>query len=235
MLHDEFLFSPQDEDTTGDNRSFIDMAEEVAVSQALHCAATSGDISTIRLLVARGADVNAPDSAGRSVIVSLLLGDSAHNGDIDSLECDLLARTVPPLDTERLEALRFLLELRETTLYTLNAPQAVLHGVTPLGMTAYLNQLEAVRLLLEQSGGLVAVDGMDSHGATPLMYASRDGNADVVRCLLENGARPDLKDVNHYSAMQYATRHPLTLWQCETSLRKHRAKASRVLILFAVP
>lgn len=42
-------------------------------------------------------------------------------------------------------------------------------GVTPLGMAAWLNTSDAVRVLLEESSEYVSVDGVDAHGATPLM------------------------------------------------------------------
>ena len=44
-----------------------------------------------------------------------------------------------------------------------------MNGVIPLGMAAWLNQPEVVRVLLEESADSVSVDGMDSHGATALM------------------------------------------------------------------
>ena len=47
-----------------------------------------------------------------------------------------------------------------------------MHGVTPLGLAAWLNISEVVKLLLEQCSGLVSVDGMDALGATPLMCES---------------------------------------------------------------
>jgi hypothetical protein len=58
------------------------------------------------------------------------------------------------------------------SLFTLNAPQVAYHGVTPLGMAAWLNIIDAVRVLLEESSEYVSVDGMDVHGATPLMCTS---------------------------------------------------------------
>jgi hypothetical protein len=57
----------------------------------------------------------------------------------------------------------------DISLFTLNAPQSAMNGVTPLGMAAWLNLPEAVRLLLEASADTVSVDGMDSMGATALM------------------------------------------------------------------
>ena len=67
--------------------------------------------------------------------------------------------------------LNILVERRETSLFTLNAPQRAMKGVTPLGFAAYMNDCRMVGTLLRDSGNRVAVDGMDTHGATPLMCA----------------------------------------------------------------
>ena len=73
----------------------------------------------------------------------------------------------------RLNAIRLLLGHPRISLFTLNAPQNSTNGVVPLGMAAWLNMPEAVRLLLEGSAAAVSVDGMDAHGATALMCKKR--------------------------------------------------------------
>ncbi|KAI0069775.1 hypothetical protein K474DRAFT_1609893 [Panus rudis PR-1116 ss-1] len=143
--------------------------------------------------------------------------------------------------------LRALLAHPDISLHTLNAPQVALQGVTPLILATWLNIPEMVRLLLEYCPGLVSVDGMDTLGATALMCtfaslitahssidptnlpdAARDGSAEVVQCLLSNGARPDYRDVNHRTSIQHALPHPQVLWLCEGALRVHRARESIV-------
>jgi hypothetical protein len=69
----------------------------------------------------------------------------------------------------RLNTLRLLVEDRHVSLYTLNAPQESMNGVTPLGFAAWMNSPKAVEILLEASGGAVSVDGKDAYGVTPLM------------------------------------------------------------------
>lgn len=70
---------------------------------------------------------------------------------------------------ERLDAIKRILRHPDISLYTMNAPQNSLNGVTPLGMAAWLDVPVAVKMLLEESADAVAVDGMDNHGATALM------------------------------------------------------------------
>jgi hypothetical protein len=110
------------------------------------------------------------------------------------------------MTANRLNALRLLVEDRHVSLYTLNAPQEAMNGVTPLGFAAWMNSPKAVEVLLEVSGGAVSVDGQDAYGVTPLMCkcgfsllfcraksaqirrtsedATRDGNLEVVDCLV---------------------------------------------------
>ena len=59
-----------------------------------------------------------------------------------------------------------------------------MNGVIPLGMAAWLNQPEVVRLLLEESADSVSVDGMDSHGATALMCEYMEEKLDNVAFLM---------------------------------------------------
>ncbi len=66
----------------------------------------------------------------------------------------------------RVEVLRTLIRHESMSFYALNAPT---RGVTPLGLAAWLNVPDVVRVLLEESRGLVAVDGTDAVGVTPLM------------------------------------------------------------------
>lgn len=173
---------------------------------------TRGDESYARSLLARGADVNATDALGRSAVACAVAGESWQ--------------TVDPsfMTPGRLNTLRLLVEDRQVSLYTLNAPQESMNGVTPLGFAAWINSPKAVEILLEASGGAVSVDGKDAYGVTPLMYATRDGNLEVVDCLLLHGANPDHRDRNHRTSIQYALGHSQILWACEEALRYHRAR-----------
>ncbi|TBU49832.1 hypothetical protein BD309DRAFT_823385, partial [Dichomitus squalens] len=121
----------------------------------------------------------------------------------------------------RVQVLRMLLRSETVSLYALNAPA---RDVTPLGLAAWLNVPDAIRVLLEESRGLVAVDGTDSLGVTPLMYTARDGAVEAASILLANGARPDLRDTHHRTAIHHALRHPRMLWLCESTLRKQRLR-----------
>ncbi|KII89807.1 hypothetical protein PLICRDRAFT_39980 [Plicaturopsis crispa FD-325 SS-3] len=178
-------------------------------------AVIQGDEERVRAAIDAGADVNALDHDGRSVISCAITGENWEEIDASFL-C-----------TTRLNILRTLLAHRKISLYSLNAPQLAMRGVTPLGVAAWLNSPEAVQLLLEASSGAVSVDGMDAQGATALMYAARDGNLEVIEKLLAHGARPDFRDVHHRTSIQFALAHPQALWACEMALRRHRWQESQ--------
>ncbi|KAI0806289.1 ankyrin repeat-containing domain protein [Irpex lacteus] len=158
-----------------------------------------------------------PSRSGDSVSISLL--NAATKADEDAVLQALLSGA----DINALDALDDAFKILKTFL-THEKISLSMHGVTPLGLAAWLNIPEVVKMLLEECSGLVSVDGMDALGATPLMYAARDGNVAVVQCLLTHGARPDFRDVNHRTSIQHALRHPQVLWLCESSLRRHRAR-----------
>ncbi|KAI0072753.1 ankyrin [Panus rudis PR-1116 ss-1] len=193
----------------------VDRGSLPSVSVSLFEAAATANEKAFSLALRAGADVNASDAKGRTVIGYVIGGDRWEEVDASDASYAL---------PRRLRMLRTLLDHPDLSLQTLNAPQVAMRGVTPLGLASWLNIPEMVHLLLEYCPGLVSVDGMDSLGATALMYAARDGSADVVRYLLSNGARPDYRDVNHRTSIQHALRHPQVLWLCESALRVHRAR-----------
>ncbi|KAI0360120.1 ankyrin [Trametes cingulata] len=207
-----------------------------ALDAELLDAAARADLDAVRTAIARGADVNASDEAtGHTVISCAIAGDRCGRfsgragtwvlkGDvrvsISSWE-DVDVSDASFMLQSRVEVLRTLISSDTTSLYALNAP---VHGVTPLGLAAWLNIPDAIRVLLDESRGLVAVDGTDALGVTPLMYTARDGAAEAASLLLAKGARPDLRDTHHRTAIQHALRHPQLLCLCESALRKQRAR-----------
>ena len=53
-------------------------------------------------------------------------------------------------------------------------------------------------------GGGSALDSQDEMGLTPLHLAARLGNESLVRILLENGAKHDLKDIDNFLPIDHA-------------------------------
>ncbi|KDR78809.1 hypothetical protein GALMADRAFT_63953 [Galerina marginata CBS 339.88] len=196
----------------------MDSVHSLLENYGLHRYALLGDDEGVRRSLREGADINALDNAGRTGIMCAVAGEHWQN--VDAYDASFMT-------PKRLNALKLLVNHPDTSLLTLNTPQTSMNGVIPLGMAAWLNQPQAVRVLLEESVDSVSVDGMDSHGATALMYAARDGSLEVVQALLSRGARPDFRDRNHRTAIQFSLSHPQILWLCETVLRRHRWRESK--------
>jgi hypothetical protein len=76
---------------------------------------------------------------------------------------------LPEITHDRIHILRTILRHPSLSLLTMNSPLIALNGVSPLGFAAWLNSPLAVSALLKYSMEAVAVDGMDSNRATPLM------------------------------------------------------------------
>ncbi|KAF7795998.1 hypothetical protein EIP86_007167 [Pleurotus ostreatoroseus] len=191
-------------------------AERGLLHALIKAAAAADDQALLPLLPsATDADLNAVDEVGRTVLGAAIAGNSWKDADASDASFRL---------AQRLAILKMLLGHGGLSLYSLNAPQDAMQGVTPLGLAAWLNIPDAVVLLLEECPGSVTVNGMDSRGATPLMYAARDGNLEVVQHLLAHGARPDYWDVHHRTSIYHALRHPQVLHVCEAVLRQRRAQ-----------
>ncbi|TFK46128.1 ankyrin [Heliocybe sulcata] len=135
-----------------------------------------------------------------------------------------MAQDASFMTDKRLTVLQLIASHDEMSIYELNAPQHSLNGVTVLGMASWLNLPSAVEVLLRTSSGRLLVDSVDAHGATPLMYACRDNNLEVVQQLVAYGARPDARDLHSRTSVQFALAHPRVLWLCEGSLRRRRTR-----------
>ena len=151
---------------------------------ALLQAASEGNASAVHDALQAGADINATDTSGRTVLTCALTADRYVHRFLPPPVVLLTApvtlerwETVDASDAsfmsqDRLNVIRIAVSQPDISLFTLNAPQDSINDVTPLGMAAWLNMPEVVQLLLECSSGAISVDGMDTDGATPLMCKS---------------------------------------------------------------
>ncbi|KAG6816642.1 hypothetical protein H0H87_004388 [Tephrocybe sp. NHM501043] len=216
----------------------------------LHSFATAGNDEGVERALKHGADINSLDTAGRTALMCAVAGEQGHIWAPMTFPPDswqtIDASNASIMTPRRLNTIQRLLRDPRISLFTLNAPQSSMNGVIPLGMAAWMNMEDAVRILLEESSDTVSVDGMDAHGATALMCkdlrrarrrdvnvfvsssdAARDGGLRVVQLLLSHGARPDFRDCNHRTSVQFALDHPQILWLCESTLRRHRWRESQ--------
>ena len=162
------------------------------------------DQAKVRLLLDRGAAINAKTIDGRSLIyqaasmgnsmplLRLLLAKGA------SPDVKTLAGMTPLMAASargNLEAMRLLIEKKADV----NARNAA--GATALMAAASTGEPEAVRLLLEKGGD---PNVKTKRNETALADAATAGVAETVKLLLDRGAEVNVQDIRGYSPLLYA-------------------------------
>lgn len=133
----------------------------------LHVAATSGQVEVVRLLVERGADVNARTREGREETPMMR---AAWNGHPDVLEA--LLKSGAGIEVEGRDGVRALM------FAAAGGPHRELN-----------RHVECIQLLSEAGASL---DARDSGGNTALHIAALRGRGKLVSTLIASGARAEL-------------------------------------------
>ncbi len=188
--------------------------------QALIEAASKGDLEHIRELLDKGADVNARDEKGQTVLIRTISPRYSvepkflieKGADINAFERELAALT-KPLAHHRFEIVKFLLEKGADV----NAKDTL--GWTALMEAAMKGNVEIVQALLDKGAD---VNAETKDGSTALIDAAMEGNVEIVQALLDKGA-----DVN--AATRLGTVLDWALWSDRSVevvklLRAHGAK-----------
>lgn len=158
--------------------------------------AERGNLDAVRLLVTKGANVNAVNNHGDTVltrgaqsgnadVVQLLVQSGA---DVGAMDVNKIAALVAGAWNCYWDVFRFLLECRANV----NAAGDRGHAGLILMCAAESANPEIARLLIENGAN---VDGVDNRGETALMRALKNGVESVARILLGNGA--EVNRVNH--------------------------------------
>jgi ankyrin repeat protein len=161
----------------------------IAPESPIADAAMRGDVAAVRALLARGADVNAPQGDGMTA-----LHWAAQRGDADLTTVLLRARAnvaavtrigaYVPLHIAAMNGhatiVKALLDARADVRAVTTA------GVTPLHYAALAGSVPAVQMLLERGADVNATEPGWEH--TPLMVAAAHDRVDVVKLLLARGA-----------------------------------------------
>ena len=71
---------------------------------------------------------------------------------------------------------------------------------TPICQAISKGDIETVKKMLEFGTDV----NQQSNGMTPLMYAARYNKVEIVKLLLENGAKTNLKDQKGFTALRHA-------------------------------
>jgi uncharacterized protein len=177
-------------------------AASYAASSEVADAAMRADHAAVRALLARKADVNAPQTDG-----STALHWAVYHEDVTLVD-DLLRAGAKAAVANREGATPFYLAsvaanaaiMDKLMKQGVDVNGTVLrHGETPLMFAARTGRPEAVKLLLEAGARVDARDTMRQ--TTALMWAAEQGHADVVKVLVAAGA-----DVNAQTIIEQAKR-----------------------------
>jgi ankyrin repeat protein len=159
--------------------AFIDLQTALIGHTALMDAVWMKHLEMTRLLLSQGANVNLRNHYGATVFDFVATGNSAAPTTADSEDQRTLLRHISDLLDERKRADDRAVERQEV-------------------MTAVRNNdLDAVQRHIAAGADVNTsspVVGGPDDGHTPLLVASREGNAEIVRCLLASGANARIPD-----------------------------------------
>ena len=175
---------------------------------ALILAANRGHEAVVRLLLVKGADINAKDGIGLTVLMGAAIeGHEAivrllleKGSDINAKDEDGNTALITAAGCGRATAIRLLLE-KGADVNVKNK-----HGDTALKAVGKWSEGQAaavVTLLLEKGAD---IDAIDKYGETPLMGAANRGFETVLQLLLEKGADINAQDIFGETALMKAVR-----------------------------
>lgn len=170
-------------------RFLIDHGADLKAAGALSAAIGSGSLPLVKLLVAKGADVNRRDPGGMTPVMHAAKGDPAtvkflieKGAGIDAKDNGgrtALMEAVESFSERRMQTIGVLLESGA------NVDAAGNKGETALILAARKHDARAVRVLLEKGS---AVNAADRQGKTAWTYAVEGGCASVMELLEKKGA-----------------------------------------------
>jgi len=162
-----------------------------------------------RLLIDRGADINAKDKEGRTPlmaaisrgniqIVRMLLDEGA---DVNIHDESGITALIIAVDTNNV-ATRIIIRMLLQRRVDVNAHHK--SGDTPLMHASSNGYTDIARLLIE---GGANVNIQTNGGFTALMYASVEGHTEIVKMLLDKGVDVNTEDDDGNTALMYASQN----------------------------
>jgi ankyrin repeat protein len=192
---------------------------------ALQWAITAGHTDVARYLLDHGADPSHRDRQGfdaafaavqndRLAILLMLTEDASREGHLLQTS-DHGTVFYQPTPEQKAQAANTMNPRTQKPYYLLDPAIRDVEGHTLMHWAAYRNSPATCQYLLDHWG--YAVDAQDKHGRTPLVWAAREGFAEVMEVLLSHGADRGCADSDGWTALQYArTRnHPEAVYVLE--------------------
>ncbi|KXH63431.1 hypothetical protein CSAL01_04545 [Colletotrichum salicis] len=190
--------------STRDNLVNIDINGKDSYGRTpLSWAAEYGHEAVVRLLLDRGAHIEAADEEGRTSL--LWAAENGHEAVVELL-LDRGANTEAADKKSRTPLLWAAKNGHEAVVRLLldrgaNIEAAGKWGTTPLSWAAEYGHEAVVRLLLDRGAHIEAAD---EEGRTSLLWASKNGREVVVRLLLDRGAHIEAADEEGRTSLLWA-------------------------------
>lgn len=170
-----------------DQKASVDVADDHEITPLMY-AAENGSLDAMRLLIDRGADVNAQNAFGSTALmwsasdaakVRLLLDHGAQVN--TAAKSGRTALIIAAFTNPSAEVVRLLLAK--------GAKVDVMdkRHVTPMNAATFANDTATIRLLLEAGADMDTADTFI--GLTPLMNAAGNRNVEAVKLLVAKGAK----------------------------------------------
>ncbi|KNC84668.1 hypothetical protein SARC_03129 [Sphaeroforma arctica JP610] len=177
----------------------------------LHVAVAEGDTDIVSLLLERGANVEAKDSAKNTPLYSALNVNGVFNSEIIALLLNSGA-DVNVKNKEQKTPLFMAVDSHENFSQIANIVDMLLeagadidaHGpgkLTPLSRAAGESKTEIVAMLLTHGA---TVHTISYNGKTPLHRACYTGSVDIIKLLLDAGADPEALDKKQNTPLRLA-------------------------------
>jgi uncharacterized protein len=181
-------------------------ASTIEVNAMLFSAADKGCLDLAKLLLSKGASVEARDrlgakplaraaAGGQAEIVTLFLEGGAP---IDARDLDGSTALYKAAETGRLPIVRLLIEHGADV----NLPGR--NGITSLSAAAYMGSAPIVQLLMEKGADPKVIDNTQK---AAIIYAGGRGFSAVARLLLDHGIDVNAKYGNDLTALMWAAGH----------------------------
>lgn len=191
---------------------FIRQNDEVIVKNptdggsALWMASKNGHTDIVKILIEKGARVNAKNAYGITALMLALDKDYTdiikllidNNADINIKAIDGTTTLMMASSKGNIDIVNLLIQKGAWV----NAKTD--NGITALWMATQNGHTDVVKLLIENGAGL---DIKATNGSTALMPAAQNGNTEIVKMLCEYGADPNIKatiDNVEYTALKTA-------------------------------
>ncbi|KAK2498524.1 hypothetical protein MC885_006168 [Smutsia gigantea] len=183
----------------------------------LHVASKRGNANMVKLLLDRGAKIDAKTRdgltplhcgarSGHEQVLEMLLDRAApilsktkHNVPVDDVTNDYLTALHVAAHCGHYKVAKVLLDKKA------NPNAKALNGFTPLHIACKKNRIKVMELLLKHGASIQAVTEKQS-GLTPIHVAAFMGHVNIVSQLMHHGASPNTTNVRGETALHMAAR-----------------------------